>query len=105
MKNYILCLWLTAACFTKLLAHGNPIKADSTATQNFDEVLVKAVLEKSNAQIARYNVSKKDTKKCNLGQDIPTLLNYLPSLVAKMMPLDKTLPQLTTKINNKNIVT
>lgn len=98
MKNYILCLWLTAACFTKLLAHDNPIKTDSTATQNLDEVLVKAVLEKSNAQIARYNVSKKDTKKCNLGQDIPTLLNYLPSLVAKMMPSDKTLSQLTIKL-------
>ena len=82
MKNYILCLWLTAACFTKLLAHDNPIKTDSTATQNLDEVLVKAVRVKSNAPITHSNVSKKDIEKRNLGQDIPILLNYLPSVVS-----------------------
>ncbi len=82
MKNYILCLWLTAACFTTLLAQDNPIKTDSTATQNLDEVLVKAVRVKSNAPITHSNVSKKDIEKRNLGQDIPILLNYLPSVVS-----------------------
>ena len=82
MKNYILCLWLTAACFTTLLAQDNPIKTDSTATQNLDEVLVKAVRVKSNAPITHSNFSKKDIEKRNLGQDIPILLNYLPSVVS-----------------------
>jgi len=82
MKNYILCLWLTAACFTTLLAQDNPIKTDSTAIQNLDEVLVKAVRVKPNAPITHSNVSKKDIEKRNLGQDIPVLLNYLPSVVS-----------------------
>lgn len=82
MKNYILCLWLTAACFTTLLAQDNTIKTDSTATQNLDEVLVKAVRVKSNAPITHSNFSKKDIEKRNLGQDIPILLNYLPSVVS-----------------------
>ena len=82
MKNYILCLWLTSVCFTALLAQDNPIKTDSTATQNLDEVLVKAVRVKSNAPITHSNVSKKDIEKRNLGQDIPILLNYLPSVVS-----------------------
>ena len=81
MKNYILYLWLTA-CFTTLLAQDNPIKTDSTTTQNLDEVLVKAVRVKSNAPITHSNVTKKDIAKRNLGQDIPILLNYLPSVVS-----------------------
>ena len=82
MKNYILCLWHTAACFATLFAQDNPIKTDSTATQNLDEVLVKAVRVKSNAPITHSNFSKKDIEKRNLGQDIPILLNYLPSVVS-----------------------
>ena len=82
MKNYILCLWLTVACFTTLLGQDNPIKTDSTAIQNLDEVLVKAVRVKLNAPITHSNVSKKDIAKRNLGQDIPILLNYLPSVIS-----------------------
>ena len=82
MKNYIFYLWLTAAFFTTALAQDNPIKTDSTAIQNLDEVLVKAVRVKSNAPITHSNVSKKDIAKRNLGQDIPILLNYLPSVVS-----------------------
>ncbi|MEC8248213.1 MAG: TonB-dependent receptor, partial [Bacteroidota bacterium] len=43
---------------------------------------VKAVRVKSNAPITHSNVSKKDIEKRNLGQDIPILLNYLPSVVS-----------------------
>ncbi len=82
MKNYIFYLWLTAAFFTTALAQDDPIKTDSTAIQNLDEVLVKAVRVKSNAPITHSNVSKKDIAKRNLGQDIPILLNYLPSVVS-----------------------
>ena len=55
---------------------------DSTQTQNLDEVLVKAVRVQPNAPITHSNLTKKDIRKRNLGQDIPVLLNYLPSVVS-----------------------
>lgn len=47
-----------------------------------DEVLVSAVRVKSNAPVTHSNLSKKEIAKRNLGQDIPILLNYLPSVVS-----------------------
>ncbi|CAL2093430.1 Iron complex outermembrane recepter protein [Tenacibaculum sp. 190524A02b] len=46
-----------------------------------EEVLVSAVRVKANAPIAHSNLSKKEIAKRNLGQDIPILMNYLPSVV------------------------
>lgn len=46
-----------------------------------EEVLVAAVRVKANAPVTHTNISKKELAKRNLGQDIPTLLNYLPSVV------------------------
>jgi iron complex outermembrane receptor protein len=54
---------------------------DSTKTEKLDEVLVKAVRVKEKAPITHSNVSKEDIAKRNLGQDIPVLLNFLPSVV------------------------
>lgn len=81
MKNYILCLGLFALSYTPLIAQDIQTK-DSTALQNLDEVLVKAVRVQPNAPITHSNVTKKDITKRNLGQDIPVLLNYLPSVVS-----------------------
>ena len=81
MKNYILCLGLFALSYTSLIAQDIQTK-DSTALQNLDEVLVKAVRVQPNAPITHSNVTKKDITKRNLGQDIPVLLNYLPSVVS-----------------------
>ena len=81
MKNYILCLAFLALSYTPLIAQDTQ-KQDSTATQNLDEVLVKAVRVQPNAPITHSNVTKKDIAKRNLGQDIPVLLNYLPSVVS-----------------------
>ena len=81
MKNYILCLGLFALSYTPLIAQDIQTK-DSTAIQNLDEVLVKAVRVQPNAPITHSNVTKKDITKRNLGQDIPVLLNYLPSVVS-----------------------
>ena len=81
MKNYILCLGLFALSCTPLIAQDIQTK-DSTALQNLDEVLVKAVRVQPNAPITHSNVTKKDITKRNLGQDIPVLLNYLPSVVS-----------------------
>jgi iron complex outermembrane receptor protein len=81
MKNFILYLVLIVVVYTPLLAQDNQPQ-DSTKLQNLDEVLVKAVRVKPNAPITHSNISKKDIQKRNLGQDIPVLLNYLPSVVS-----------------------
>jgi len=47
-----------------------------------DEVLVKAVRANSNIPVTFSNLSKQEIAKRNLGQDIPILLNYLPSVVS-----------------------
>ncbi len=55
--------------------------ADTTRVETLDEVLLQAVRVKSNSPVAHSNVSKEELTKRNLGQDIPVLLNYLPSVV------------------------
>ncbi len=47
-----------------------------------DEVLVSAVRVKANAPVTHSNLDKKELAKRNLGQDIPILMNYLPSVVS-----------------------
>ena len=54
---------------------------DSTKTEILDEVLVKAVRVEATSPITHSNVTKQQLAKRNLGQDIPVLLNYLPSVV------------------------
>jgi iron complex outermembrane receptor protein len=46
-----------------------------------DEVVVSATRANANSAMAYTNVSKEDIQKQNLGQDIPQLLNFTPSLV------------------------
>jgi iron complex outermembrane receptor protein len=48
---------------------------------SLDEVLVSAVRAKAGAPVTFNDVSKEEFKNRNLGQDIPILLNYLPSVV------------------------
>ena len=47
-----------------------------------DEVLVSAVRANSNIPVTYSNFDKKEIAKRNLGQDIPILLNYLPSVIS-----------------------
>jgi len=54
---------------------------DSTKTEILDEVLVKAVRVNADSPITHSNVDKGDLEKRNLGQDLPILLNFLPSVV------------------------
>ncbi|MXN92859.1 TonB-dependent receptor [Flavobacterium sp. Sd200] len=56
-----------------------PPAKDSINT--LDEVLVQAVRVNSNTPVTFSNVSKEELAPRNLGQDIPILLNYLPSVV------------------------
>lgn len=46
-----------------------------------DEVLVSAIRVTSTVPVTFTNLSKKDIKKRNLGQDIPALINFFPSVV------------------------
>ncbi|WP_223549620.1 TonB-dependent receptor [Aestuariivivens sp. NBU2969] len=80
MKNNFLFIsfFVLSICVS---AQQNQVKQDSTKTETLDEVLVKAVRVNANSPITHSNISKKELEKRNLGQDIPVLLNYLPSVV------------------------
>jgi len=54
---------------------------DSTKVNSLDEVLVSAVRVTSKTPVTFSNMDKKEIKYRNLGQDIPVLMNYLPSVV------------------------
>jgi len=62
-------------------AQGQEKQQDSVKVEKLDEVLVKSVRVKEKAPITHSNVTKKEIAKRNLGQDIPILLNFLPSVV------------------------
>ena len=55
--------------------------SDTTKVETLDEVLVKSVRVQADSPITHSNVDKEEIRKRNLGQDIPILLNYLPSVV------------------------
>ena len=54
---------------------------DTTKVNQLDEVLVSAVRVTSKTPVSFSNLDKKELKFRNLGQDIPILMNYLPSVV------------------------
>lgn len=78
MKNLfaILCLFVLS-----ISAFSQEKQQDSTNVEKLDEVLVKAVRVDAKSPITHSNVTKKQIAKRNLGQDIPILLNFLPSVV------------------------
>jgi len=80
MKTYFLLLAFLLFT-TQIFAQQNQVDLDSTKTQTLEEVLVKSVRVKPNAPIAHSNVAKAQLESRNLGQDLPILLNYLPSVV------------------------
>lgn len=54
---------------------------DSTRVNQLDEVLVSAIRVTTKTPVTFSNVSKEELAKRNLGQDIPVLLGYLPSVI------------------------
>ena len=54
---------------------------DSTKVQILEEVLVQSIRVNADSPITHSNIDKAALAKTNLGQDIPVLLNYLPSVV------------------------
>lgn len=57
------------------------VPQDSTKVNPLDEVMVKAVRANDKTPMSFSNVSKEELRQRNLGQDIPILLNFLPSVV------------------------
>lgn len=80
MKNLFLFLTLFVLSVS-VVAQENQKTQDTTKTEKLDEVLVSAVRVDADSPITHSNVSKEELAKRNLGQDIPILLNYLPSVV------------------------
>ena len=78
MKKIILTVFL----FSNFVSSQEKIKDTIQGTeQKLDEVIVQAVRAKFSSPISFSNVTKKDISSRNLGQDLPILLNYLPSVV------------------------
>ena len=57
------------------------IGKDTLSSEILDEVLVQAVRANNKTPMAFSNLNKKDLAKRNLGQDIPVLMNFMPSVV------------------------
>ncbi|NHN26629.1 TonB-dependent receptor [Flavobacterium jejuense] len=75
-----ICLSLFSICYS-LFSFSQEAKKDSTKVTQLKEVVLSSVRAKEKDPITFTNVSKEEIAKRNLGQDIPILLNYQPSVV------------------------
>ena len=80
MKNHIL---LSAFMLTTsvLFAQQNQVETDSTKLEKLEPILISATRAKARTPVAFTNISKEELKSINLGQDLPILLDQLPSVV------------------------
>ncbi|WP_433835127.1 TonB-dependent receptor [Flavobacterium anhuiense] len=70
-----------SSIFFTLHSFAQQQQKDSTKVNSLDEVLVSAVRVTSKTPVSFSNMDKKEIKYRNLGQDIPVLMNYMPSVV------------------------
>ena len=68
--------------FFSLFSFSQEIKKDTTKVTELKEVTVSSVRAKDKNPITYTNVSKEEIAPRNLGQDVPVLLQYLPSVVS-----------------------
>jgi len=80
MKNLSLFL-CCGIFFLNVSAQDNANVQDSTKLETLERVLVKAVRVEADSPITHSNVTKEELAQRNLGQDLPILLNFLPSVV------------------------
>ena len=64
-----------------LISFSQEKQQDTTKVSQLDEVLVSAVRVTTKTPVSFSNLDRKEIKLRNLGQDIPILMNYLPSVV------------------------
>ena len=74
-------LFLCSLSLLSFYNYAQNVPQDSTKINQLDEVMVKAVRANDKTPIPYSNLSKKELRERNLGQDIPMLLNFLPSVV------------------------
>ena len=74
-------LLFTVFCCLPSLGIAQEAVIDTAKVKALDEVTVSAVRAKGKNPVTFTNLSKKEMAPRNLGQDIPILLNYLPSVV------------------------
>lgn len=67
--------------FSFLFSFAQQQTQDSTKVNQLDEVIISAVRVDSKTPVTFSNLDKKDIAPRNLGQDIPMLMNYMPSVV------------------------
>jgi len=73
---------LVALSLTSLTAFAQqPTTPQQDTLAKIDEVLVQAVRVNGNTPVTFSNITKEEIAPRNLGQDIPTLLNYMPNVV------------------------
>ena len=78
MKNLFV---YVAVLMSVTLSFAQEQQNDSTQVEKLDEVLVKAVRVDAESPITHSNITKKEISKRNLGQDMPEILKFLPSVV------------------------
>src|SRR5574343_660850 len=74
-------VFITAFCILPAVGFTQETIKDTTKVNALDEVTVSAVRAKGKNPVTFTNLSKKEIAPRNLVQDIPILLNYLPSVV------------------------
>ncbi len=76
-------LFITSSFFVlnSIFSAAQEKQKDTTKVNQLDEVLVSAVRVTTKTPVSFSNLDKKEIKTRNLGQDIPILMNYLPSVV------------------------
>jgi len=79
--NPFFCLFSILFSLFSLMALAQEKEKDTTKVNQLDEVLVSAVRVTTKTPVSFSNLDKKEIKYRNLGQDIPILMNFLPSVV------------------------
>ena len=80
-KTKSACLCSVFFSLFSLVSFSQEKQKDTTKVNQLDEVLVSAVRVTTKTPVSFSNLDKKEIKFRNLGQDIPVLMNYLPSVV------------------------
>ena len=81
-SHYFSCLLPFAFYLLPFISFSQETKKDTTKVTELKEVTVSSVRAKDKNPITYTNVSKEEIAPRNLGQDVPVLLQYLPSVVS-----------------------
>lgn len=80
-KSHTRILFFSLFSLFSFFSYSQETQKDTTKVNQLDEVLVSAVRVTTQTPVTFSNISKEELQKRNLGQDIPILLNFLPSVV------------------------